>query len=97
MGGAPTKKVFNRNSKAFKTKKAYMMNGIKESEKTIAINAALSSYYSAIQTVKDLITAGKTIADIEAFCSAELERKEMMEQGTKNLYLKDQSPISKNN
>lgn len=33
MGGAPAKKVFNRNSKAFKTKKAYMMNGIKESEK----------------------------------------------------------------
>lgn len=97
MGGAPAKKVFNRNSKAFKTKKSYIMNGIKESEKTIAINAALSSYYSAIQTIKDLIAAGKTITGIDAFCSAELERKEMMEQGTKNLYLKDQSPISKNN
>ncbi len=90
MGGAPTKKVFNRNGKAFKTKKTDMMNRIKESEKTIAINAALSSYYSAIQTIKDLIAAGKTVTDIDAFCSAELERREMMEQGTKNLYLKDQ-------
>ena len=53
MGGAPAKKVFNRNSKAFKTK-----------------------------------TAGKTIADIEAFCSAELDKKGMLEEGTRNLYLK---------
>ena len=78
MGGTPKKKVFNRNSKAFKTKKDYMMNGVKESEKTIAINAALSSYYSAIQTIKDLIAAGRTIADIEAFCSAELDKKGML-------------------
>lgn len=88
MGGTPKKKVFNRNSKAFKTKKDYMMNGIKESEKTIAINAALSSYYSAIQTIKDLIAAGRTIADIEAFCLAELDKKGMLEEGTHNLYLK---------
>jgi hypothetical protein len=88
MGGTPKKKVFNRNSKAFKTKKDYMMNGVKESEKTIAINAALSSYYSAIQTIKDLIAAGRTIADIEAFCSAELDKKGMLEEGTRNLYLK---------
>lgn len=62
---------------------------LKQKEKEIAINAAMGGYYSAIKIVQDMITKGKNIADLSTFCAAELSKKEMVENGTKNNYLKN--------
>lgn len=66
---------------------------LKQKEKEIAINAAMGGYYSAIKIVQDMITKGKTIADLSTFCVAELSRKEIVEQGTKSNYLKSNKEI----
>lgn len=60
---------------------------LKQKEKEIAINAAMGGYYSAIKIVQDMITKGKTIADLSTFCAAELSKKEMVKNGVKSNYL----------
>lgn len=62
---------------------------LKHKEKEIAINAAMGGYYSAIKIVQDMIARGKNIADLSTFCATELSKKEMVENGTKNIYLKN--------
>lgn len=61
---------------------------LKQKEKEIAINAAMGGYYSAIKIVQDKITRGKNIADLSTFCTAELSKKEIVENETKSNYLK---------
>ncbi len=70
---------------------------LKQKEKEIAINAAMGGYYSAIKIVQDMIIKGKNIADLSTFCAAELSRKETTEQGTKNIYLKNNKEIKGDN
>lgn len=70
---------------------------LKQKEKEIAINAAMGGYYSAIKIVQDMITKGKTIAALSTFCAAELSKKEMVEQGIKSNYLKDNKEIKGDN
>ena len=77
------------------SKKQKVINQITENlkQKEIAINAAMGGYYSAIKIVQDMITKGKTIADLSTFCVAELSKKEIVEQGTKSNYLKSNKEI----
>lgn len=70
---------------------------LKQKEKEIAINAAMGGYYSAIKIVQDMITKGKTIADLSTFCAAELSRKETVHEGTKSNYLKSNKEIKGDN
>ena len=70
---------------------------LKQKEKEIAINAAMGGYYSAIKIVQDMITKGRTIADLSTFCAAELSKKEIVEQGTKSNYLKSNKEIKGDN
>ena len=74
-----------------------IIENLKQKEKEIAINAAMGGYYSAIKIVQDMITKGKTIADLSTFCAAELSRKKIVEQGTKSNYLKSNKEIKGDN
>lgn len=68
-----------------KKEKEFIENFVKH-EKTIVLDASMSGYYSAIQTISDMINTGKTLTDIDVFCQSALTHYEMLKTGTHNLY-----------
>lgn len=76
-----------RNPNSFISRKNMTLQEYKEHEKKIAMNATFAGFYSALQVISDLIKSGKTLADIDTYCLAELTNQKQMQDTTMNIYL----------
>lgn len=83
-----------RGSKSFASRKVTALKNFEEHEKNIALNATFTGFYSALQVISDLIKSGKTLADIDTYCLAELSNQKQMQDTTTSIYLNNKDKES---